>query len=320
MTMNKVIPLGFESIAQYLEGYNGKFPFMIKVRLDFLKKGKLSPAQWNAVAKCKNADEARARQQQQKVANVAMVPMVPSCNVNIVLSRFIANRVATENKLGFVPFTYTITSIKWETAKAFGVTMKPQYSNVSVCSCCGKDLTDWRSQATGMGAHCAKKLGIPYVKTHADVQPFKDMVMKKFQAVGELTVTLPKSQIKNGLADLGILCKQPTANTVAVPVKPAVTAVPQTVTASTKPAIQRLLLSMDQLTYNESTDCLSIELSDINDIITSRPDEIIVTNFETGNVVRFTFVSVDKDDEDIYGYRYTGTYIDTVIALILIND
>jgi hypothetical protein len=71
-------------------------------------------------------------------------------------------------------------------------------SDVSSCRCCGKDLTDWRSQATGVGPVCSKSLGIPYVKKEEDVEVFKKLLKIKIDKIGDLTFWLAKSQIVEG--------------------------------------------------------------------------------------------------------------------------
>ena len=75
-------------------------------------------------------------------------------------------------------------------------------SDVTSCRCCGKDLTDWRSQATGVGPVCSKHLKIPYVKNVEDVAVFKKMLKLKIEEIGDLTFWVPKSQIVEGLDEL----------------------------------------------------------------------------------------------------------------------
>jgi len=124
-------------------------------------------------------------------------------NVNIKISRFIAKRVAEENDLEFKPFLLTITKVLKETNKAYQVVGKMNTSDVSSCRCCGKDLTDWRSQATGVGPVCSKALGIPYVKKEEDVEVYKKLLKLKVDKIGDLTFWLAKSQIKEGKEELG---------------------------------------------------------------------------------------------------------------------
>ncbi len=114
----------------------------------------------------------------------------------------IAKRVAEENDLEFKPFLLTITKVLRETDKAYQVVGKMNTSDVSSCRCCGKDLTDWRSQATGVGPVCSKALGIPYVKKEEDVVVYKKLLKLKIDKIGDLTFWLAKSQIKEGKEEL----------------------------------------------------------------------------------------------------------------------
>jgi hypothetical protein len=75
-------------------------------------------------------------------------------------------------------------------------------SDVTSCRCCGLDLTDWRSQATGVGPVCSKNLGIPYVKNKEDIEVFKKMLQLKINQIGDLTFWVAKSQIVEGLNEL----------------------------------------------------------------------------------------------------------------------
>ena len=127
---------------------------------------------------------------------------IKEVNVNIKISNFIAKRVAEDNNLEFKPFLMTITKVLKETNKAYQVVGKMNTSDVSSCRCCGKDLTDWRSQATGVGPVCSKYLGIPYVKKEEDVVVYKKLLKLKIDKIGDLTFWLAKSQIKEGKTEL----------------------------------------------------------------------------------------------------------------------
>jgi len=70
----------------------------------------------------------------------------------------------------------TISKVLKETNKAYQVVGKLTVSDVSSCRVCGRDLTDWRSQATGVGPVCSKSLGIPYVKSKLDVAVYKKLL------------------------------------------------------------------------------------------------------------------------------------------------
>ena len=309
----QIIPTGKETAAKWLESYTGTFPFVLSLKSQFKQWGKLSDKQWIAVDKC-------------MVVNTApkgpKVDLVPTCSVDIVLKRFIAKRVSEEKGLKFIPFTYTVKTIKWNTLKAVGVVMSPNFSNVSVCRCCGKELTDWRSLATGVGAVCAKKMGIPYVKHKSDVDAFKAEVKKLFLAIGDIETTLPKSQIAEGVSLLeGLVVSAPTVKPVTQVaqkvVQPTVFAAPTNYSAIGCAH----LLTYDQFTYNESTRVLSAEMSDLQIKWFCRLNPLIVKNTETGNSVSFEFVKTDIDsDGELLGWRYKGEFNGVKLGLLLIND
>lgn len=307
----QIIPVGKETAAKWLESYTGTFPFVLSLKSQFKQWGKLSDKQWSAVDKCMVANS---------TPKGPRVDLVPNCSVDIVLKRFIAKRVSEEKKLKFSPFTYTVKTIKWNTLKAMGVVMSPNFSNVSVCRCCGKALTDWRSLATGVGAVCAKKMGIPYVKTKADVDSFKAQVMQLFLAIGDIETTLPKSQIAEGVSQLeGLVLSAPTVK----PVTQVAQKVVQPTVAIAPTNYSAHLLTYDQFTYNDSTKMLSAEMSDLQLWIKgwSKFNPIIVKNNLTGNTVSFTFSSIDVDSgNDIVGWRYKGEFNGLKLGLLLIND
>ena len=241
-----------------------------------------------------------------------MTFLVDTCNINIVLKRFIAGRVSKEKSIGFIPFTYTVKTIKWASAKAVGVIMTPHYGNTSVCSCCGKQLTDWRSQATGMGITCANRLGIAYIKSQADVAAFKAAVTAKFAAIGDIETTLPKSQIVDGLNELNMAIAPVVPTSVSISPVPAVKHVERVATGV--PTI-----STTKLTYNEATHTFSGEDSSLN---TGMPESgVYIINPETGNKIFFVHDHDDIDnDGDLAGVWYRARIRANQVNLLIIND
>jgi hypothetical protein len=128
-------------------------------------------------------------------------------DVDIKVTRFIAKRIKEDNELEFAPFMLTISKVLGETAKAYKVVGKMTTSDVTSCRCCGRDLTDWRSQATGVGPTCSKHLQIPYVKKQEDVEVYKKLLKLKIDQIGDLTFWLAKSQIVEGGEDLSEVVK-----------------------------------------------------------------------------------------------------------------
>ena len=181
-------------ISTQVQNYKGNNGFISSLQGGLKKYGKLTERQLSAAgnffSKVNTPKKMEDTTQPKEV------------NVNIKISKFIAKRVAEENDLEFKPFLLTITKVLRETAKAYQVVGKMNTSDVSSCRCCGKDLTDWRSQATGVGPVCSKALGIPYVKKEEDVVVYKKLLKLKIDKIGDLTFWLAKSQIKEGKEEL----------------------------------------------------------------------------------------------------------------------
>jgi hypothetical protein len=181
-----------ENTTEKIRNYKGTNNFMNSLKSGLQRYGRLSVKQMAAAEKffgnSKPTTEVKG-----EVKNV---------NVDIKVKRFIAKKIKEENELEFAPFLLTISKVLRETEKAYQVVGQMTVSDVTSCRCCGKDLTDWKSQATGVGPICSKHLGIPYVNKQEDVAVFKKMLELKIRGIGDLTFWLAKSQIVEGREDL----------------------------------------------------------------------------------------------------------------------
>lgn len=178
-------------ITEKVKGYKGNNSFILSLQSGLKKYGSLTAKQFDAAGSYFS-----------KLETPRPEPKSKDVNVNLKVSKFIAKRIADDNNLEFRPFMVTITKVLRTTNKAYEVVGRMNTSDVSSCRCCGLDLTDWRSQATGVGPVCAKKLNIPYVKNPEDVEVFKKMLKLKIDTIGDLTFWVPKSQISEGLKEL----------------------------------------------------------------------------------------------------------------------
>jgi len=178
-------------ILTKLREYKGDNGFIISLKGGLNRWGSLTPKQLSAAGNFFSKYE-----QSQPVSEEKVV------NVNLKISNFIAKRIAEDNNLEFKPFLVTVTKVLRTTNKAFQVVGRMNTSDVTSCRCCGRDLTDWRSQATGVGPVCSKSLGIPYVRKEEDVAVYKKLLQLKMENIGDLTFWVPKSQIKEGLEEL----------------------------------------------------------------------------------------------------------------------
>lgn len=181
--------------TEKVKNYNGNNNFINSLKSGVIKYGKLTENQLKAAEKFFGND-VKLSVDFDKVVDTKIV------NVDIKVSKFIAKKIKEDNKLEFAPFLLTISQVLGETNKAYKVVGKMTTSDVTSCRCCGKDLTDWRSQATGVGPTCSKHLNIPYVKKQEDVEVFKKMLKFKIDQIGDLTFWLAKSQIVDGGEDL----------------------------------------------------------------------------------------------------------------------
>ena len=180
-------------ITTNVRNYKGNNGFINSLQNGLRKYGSLTERQLLAAGKFFA---------KQLVSKTEVKPQVKEVNVNIKITKFIAKRIAEDNDLQFKPFLLTVTKVLRETEKAYQVVGKMNTSDVSSCRCCGKDLTDWRSQATGVGPVCSKSLGIPYVKNEEDVAVYKKLLKLKIDRIGDLTFWLAKSQIIEGKEEL----------------------------------------------------------------------------------------------------------------------
>ena len=178
-------------ILTKVRGYKGNNGLIISLKGGLNKFGSLTPKQLSAAGNFfSKFEQTKPVSEEKKV------------NVNLKISKFIAKRIAEDNNLEFKPFLVTITKVLRTTNRAYQVIGRMNTSDVTSCRCCGKDLTDWRSQATGVGPVCSKSLGIPYVRKEEDVVVYKKLLQLKMENIGDLTFWVPKSQIKEGLEEL----------------------------------------------------------------------------------------------------------------------
>ncbi len=177
-----------ENTTEKIRDYKGTNNFMNSLKSGLQRYGRLSVKQMAAAEKFFGNNK----------PTTEVKGEVKNVNVDIKVKRFIAKKIKEENELEFAPFLLSITKVLRETEKAYQVVGQMTVSDVTSCRCCGLDLTDWRSQATGVGPVCSKHLNIPYVKHQEDVAVFKKMLEMKIRNIGDLTFWLAKSQIVEG--------------------------------------------------------------------------------------------------------------------------
>lgn len=195
------------NVTTKVKNYDGNNYFINSLKLGLSKYGKLTPKQLIAADNFFSKLETPKVEVSNQPINGNIVISKPEnkerlVNVNIKVTKFVAKNIAEKNKLDFRPFLITVSKVVSETSKSYQLVGRMTTSDVTSCRCCGLDLTDWRSQATGVGPVCSKNLGIPYVKNKEDIEVFKKMLQLKINQIGDLTFWVAKSQIVEGLNDL----------------------------------------------------------------------------------------------------------------------
>lgn len=207
-----VVPTGLEQVHTELMAYSGTFGFVLDLRSKLCKYGKLSDKQWEAAKKCLAP---------KPVADPNVV-LVDSCNVPIVVTATSARHIAKTVGWPMNPTTLVVTKIKNRDRRGFTATIKADWTgNVSVCRCCGKSLTDWRSQATGVGPVCVKGTGIQYVRSQQDVARFQQEMQDLCKKMGEVEVYIKSYHVKEGMYMVDSIASVATPKAVAAPPKPA---------------------------------------------------------------------------------------------------
>lgn len=192
-SVNPTIPPGFEQVYKDLMGYNGTFNVVLSIRSALQRYGKLTDKQWLAVQKC------LAPKPQVDSNHI----LVDKCDIPITIKASAARAIARFHKWPVNPCTLRVTQIKSSNMPKFSLRVKIDWSgNVSACRCCGKTLTDWRSQATGVGPHCVKRTNIPYVKNQADIIRFQQDMEKLCKQLGEVDISIKSWGIATGLSQL----------------------------------------------------------------------------------------------------------------------
>ena len=207
-----VVPTGFEQVHTDLMAYSGTFGFVLDLRSKLCKYGKLSDKQWEAAKKCLAP----------KPVVDPNVVLVDSCNVPIVVTATSARHIAKTVGWPMNPTTLVVTKIKNRDRRGFTATVKADWTgNVSVCRCCGKSLTDWRSQATGVGPVCVKGTGIQYVRSQQDVARFQQEMQDLCKKMGEVEVYIKGWHVKEGMHTIDNITSTATPKAVVAPPKPA---------------------------------------------------------------------------------------------------
>jgi len=263
-----VVPTGLEQVHTELMAYNGTFGFVLDLRSKLCKYGKLSDKQWEAAKKCLAP---------KPVADPSLV-LVETCNIPIVVSATAARYIAKTHNWSMNPTTLTVTQIKNRDRRGFTAVVKADWSGtVTDCRCCGKSLTDWRSQATGVGPVCVKRTGIKYITDKNDIARFQKEMQDLCTKMGEVEVYIKEWHVKEGL----LMVHQVTDN-----------ATPKKVVATASPVLQRVSttteVNITDLQWDDKTRTFTGDWSKLRSMPNfPMPDSIKVYNHQTQREVVF---------------------------------
>ena len=183
-----------QETIQKLKDYTGDNGFLKSVLNGYNRWGRLSPKQVEAVRKFFTP----------KAPKGVIKPI--KIDVDLILKRYVARGISEEYDLGKItPITVTVSEINALTVKAVRVKGKMTFTDVGCCRCCGRDLTDWISKASGIGPTCAKYMGIKRPTTKTEIVEFNKNLKEKIDEIGEFQFWIPKAHIKNAMGSLKYL-------------------------------------------------------------------------------------------------------------------
>lgn len=193
ITPNADIPVGYTQTADYIIDYKGTFSFILDLRSKLIKYRRLSDGQWAAAKKVMEKEKTLIVSANAFTSGIKSFDTI-KCKVPITTSFRAARSIAKDNGWKFNPMTLLVHEVlNYDGRKMLELRVSIDWTgNATSCRCCGKPLTDWRSQATGVGPVCVKHTSIPYVKTKQDVQKFQAEMLKLCESLGVVTIKISK--------------------------------------------------------------------------------------------------------------------------------
>lgn len=199
--MNPTIDTRKAQIANYLNTYKGNFSFILDLRVKLARYKDLSDRQWDAAEKVMRKDQDFGNTVANTAKAVDETPIVYTHPIEINFRTAIS--VAKEQRWKFNPMTFNVHEIiSYDGRKMLKLRVSINWEGTaSVCRCCGRALTDWRSQATGVGPVCVKHLPIPYVKNKQDVDRFQKSMKALCDTIGVVEIEISKYAIVQSMRD-----------------------------------------------------------------------------------------------------------------------
>lgn len=175
----------FPEVKAWLDAYKGNFDFYLSLKRQLQDKGTLSEKQIACIQRAIANDQARG----------VATPDAPKQEFSIkpgtvvVISKFIANRIAAEAGYARAHRAFEILEVEGETAKAYRAKVRFSAKRTSHCGVCGLVLENAVSIAAGIGPICADKLGIPHGEGSLGA-------LESVLPTVEMMVWIPKKSIK----------------------------------------------------------------------------------------------------------------------------
>lgn len=168
--------------VEWIKAYSGDFPFYLSLQ-DQVRRGRtLSEKQLAAIGR------AIEREAQPKPA-----PETFSIQPGqvLIVGKFVAQRIAEENRLTRPHHAFEVVQVHRETRKAYHVTARLSAQRTSYCGICGLTLKNPESVAAGIGPICAEKLGIFFGDRSLEE------LSQALKVEREITAWIAKASIKN---------------------------------------------------------------------------------------------------------------------------
>lgn len=198
------------AIVNDITQYQGKYAFLLDLQSK-VKAGKSLTAKQLAAAK-KCLGKSVKVSGQFSPTDPRAESLILRTPVPVVLKRWVAQQIKKKHGLEFTPITVTVNQFYGQTDKAVRIKIKLTSGDVTNCRCCGASLKDEKSKATGVGPVCARKLGIEYIRDKNDIARWKQDLQVKVDQLGSWEEWIPKSQIKEGQAELRAALKDARAS------------------------------------------------------------------------------------------------------------
>lgn len=179
-----------KDVVNFLKIYSGSFDFLLSLKEQYLKNGKLSPKQLDAARKIM---QRQADTKQDLAKNVYSVYTVGSL---FYVSKNIAKQMSQKFGMSFNYRRIEVIECVRETEKAVLLTFRytPKFSKI--CNVCGLHLDNERSVATGIGPICAEKLGLDQYDKKLAKEIISD-VESKLQLIGQKQEWFPKRSLRS---------------------------------------------------------------------------------------------------------------------------